>query len=163
MALLYTGHGLVWKSQGCSGSGEHDPFASELVDLALPIERAAQPAVQNGAHRAFNRFEDWRCEACGWNANALYTQWTTTAANGDPFRPLDVINDHRTRHERAQQGLDQPLPESQDLKLHAAQVRLEANTRIAERLEACTTAGLLSEEAETRYQTELTTPTPIPA
>ena len=40
MALLYTSHGLVWKSHGCSGSGEHDPFAGEIVELALRIERS---------------------------------------------------------------------------------------------------------------------------
>ena len=75
MALLYTSHGLVWKSHGCSGAGEHDPFAGEIVELALRIEAS----VQRGAHRAFNLFEQWRCEACSWNHNALYSLWATTA------------------------------------------------------------------------------------
>ena len=100
MALLYTSHGLVWKSHGCSGSGEHDPFAGEIVELALRIERSAQ----QGAHRAFNLFEEWRCEACSWNHNALYTLWTTDAPLGEAFQPLDAIDDHRAMHERADQG-----------------------------------------------------------
>ena len=41
MALLYTSHGLVWKSHGCSGSGEHDPFAGEIVE-DRPAHRALQ-------------------------------------------------------------------------------------------------------------------------
>ena len=74
MALLYTSHGLVWKSHGCSGAGEHDPYAGEIVELALRIEASSQ----RGARRAFNLFEQWRCEACSWNCNALYTLWATS-------------------------------------------------------------------------------------
>ncbi len=159
MALLYTSHGLVWKSQGCSGSGEHDPFASEIVERAIRIERSAQ----HGAHRAFSLFEEWRCDACSWNHNALYTLWTATAEHGADFQPLIAIDDHRAMHERANQGLDQPLPEALDLRNNAASVRLEANRLIAERLEHWTDQGLLSDNAEVRYQSELTAPTPVPA
>ena len=159
MALLYTSHGLVWKSHGCSGSGEHDPFAGEIVELALRIERVAQRA----AHRAFNLFEDWRCEACSWNHNALYTHWATMAANGDHFLPLDAIDDHRLAHERAQQGVDQPLPEALDIRNNAASIRLESNARIAERLKAWSAAGLLSDDVEARYRSELSAPTAVPA
>ena len=104
MALLYTSHGLVWKSHGCSGSGEHDPFASEIVELALRTERSAQ----HGAHRAFNLFEEWRCESCSWNHNALYTLWATSAADGDIFLPLDAIDDHRLMHQGVDQGGPRP-------------------------------------------------------
>ena len=159
MALLYTSHGLVWKSHGCSGSGEHDPFAGEIVETALRIERSCQ----QGAHRAFNLFEEWRCEACSWNHNALYTLWTTTAEPSAEFQPLDVIDDHRAMHERAEQGIDQPLPEALDLRNNAASVRLEANARIAERLSHWSNLGLLSDDAEVRYQFELTTQAPVPA
>jgi len=158
MALLYPSHGLVWKSHGCSGSGEHDPFASEIVDLALRVERSSQL----GAHRAFRLFEDWRCEACSWNHNALYTLWTTTAEPGDEFLPLDVIDDHHAIHERSEQGIDQPLPEALDLRNNAASVRLEANARIVQRLEHWSAAGLLSDDVETRYQSELTAPIAVP-
>ena len=159
MALLYTSHGLVWKSHGCSGSGEHDPFAGEIVEIALRIERSSQ----QGAHRAFNLFEEWRCEACSWNHNALYTLWAATAEPGAEFQPLDAIDDHRAMHERADQGLDQPLPEALDLRNNAASVRLEANARIAERLNRWSNIGLLSDDAEVRYQSELSAPTPVPA
>ena len=159
MALLYTSHGLVWKSHGCSGSGEHDPFAGEIVELALRIEASSQ----RGAHRAFKLFEEWRCEACSWNHNALYTLWATTAEAGDQFLPLDVIDDHRLMHERADKGLDQPLPEALDIRNNAASIRLEANARIAERLEQWTAEGLLSHDADARYRTELTEPAPVPA
>ena len=151
MALLYTSHGLVWKSHGCSGSGEHDPFAGEIVETALRIERSSQ----QGAHRAFNLFEEWRCEACSWNHNALYTLWATTAESGAEFQPLDAIDDHRAMHERADQGIGQPLPEALDLRNNAASVRLEANARIAERLQHWSNLGFLSDAAEVRYASEL--------
>ena len=157
MALLYTSHGLVWKSHGCSGSGEHDPFAGEIVELALRIERSAQP----GAHRAFNLFEEWRCEACGWNHNALYTFWTTSAAPGAPFLPLDAVDDHRLIHERTEQGQDQPLPEALDIRNNAASIRLEANARIAERLKHWTAEGLLSDDVDERYGAEITDPASV--
>ena len=159
MALLYTSHGLVWKSHGCSGSGEHDPFASEIVELALLIERSAQ----QGAHRAFNLFEEWRCEACSWNHNALYTLWATVAEPGAPFQPLDAIDDHRAMHERTKQGLDQPLPEALDIRNNAASIRLEADTRIAERLHQWTAEGRLSNDIDVRYAAELTAPIAVAA
>ena len=159
MALLYTSHGLVWKSHGCSGSGEHDPFAGEIVETALRIERSSQ----QGAHRAFNIFEEWRCEACSWNHNALYTLWATTAEPGAAFQPLDAIDNHRAMHERGDQGIDQPLPEALDLRNNAASVRLEANARIAERLEQWTAEGLLSQDVDERYRSELTTLAAVPA
>ena len=157
MALLYTSHGLVWKSHGCSGAGEHDPYAGEIVELALRIERS----VQRGAHRAFSLFEQWRCEACSWNHNALYTLWATTADPGAEFLPLDAIDDHRLMHERADQGLDQPLPEALDNRNNAASIRLEANARIAERLQHWTAQGLLSDDVDQRYAAELTAPIPV--
>lgn len=159
MALLYTSHGLVWKSHGCSGAGEHDPYAGEIVELALRIESSGQ----RGAHRAFRLFEEWRCEACSWNCNALYTLWATTAEPGADFQPLDAIDDHRAMHERTKQGMDQPLPEALDIRNNAASIRLEANARIAERLDHWTATGLLSDDVDTRYQTELTEPVPIAA
>ncbi|MDE2965879.1 MAG: hypothetical protein OXS30_00125 [Chloroflexota bacterium] len=159
MGLLYTSHGLVWKSHGCSGAGEHDPFAGEIVELALRIEASSQ----RGAHRAFNLFEQWRCEACSWNCNALYTLWAATSETGAQFLPLDAIDDHRLMHERADQGLDQPLPEALDIRNNAASIRLEANTRIAERLTHWTHAGLLSDDVDVRYRTELTEPASVPA
>ena len=159
MTLLYTSHGLVWKSHGCSGSGEHDPFAGEIVELALRIERS----VQQGAHRTFNLFEEWRCEACSWNHNALYTLWTTDAPRGEAFQPLDAIDDHRAMHERADQGQDQPLPEALDIRNNAASIRLEANACIAERLEFWTAEGLLSDDADARYRSELAAPIAVPA
>ena len=159
MALLYTSHGLVWKSQGCSGAGEHDPFAAEIVELALRIEASSQ----RGAHRAFTLFEQWRCEACSWNHNALYTLWAATAEPGAEFLPLDAIDDHRLLHERTAQGLDQPLPEALDIRNNAASIRLEANTRIAERLARWSAEGLLSDNVDQRYQSELTAPVPVPA
>lgn len=158
MALLYTSHGLVWKSHGCSGAGEHDPYAGEIVELALRIESSSQ----RGAHRAFRLFEEWRCEACGWNCNALYTLWATTADPGAEFQPLDAIADHRAMHERAKQGLDQPLPEALDIRNNAASIRLEANARIAERLNHWTAEGRLSEDVDERYHSELTAPIAIP-
>jgi len=159
MGLLYTSHGLVWKSHGCSGAGEHDPYASEIVELALRIEASSQ----RGAHRAFNLFEQWRCEACSWNCNALYTLWATTADPAAEFQPLDAIDDHRLMHERAEQGLDQPLPEALDIRNNAASIRLEANAQIADRLAHWTTEGLLSDDVDGRYQTELTEPAAVPA
>ncbi|MCY3572487.1 MAG: hypothetical protein OXH19_14255 [Chloroflexi bacterium] len=159
MALLYTSHGLVWKSHGCSGAGEHDPFAGEIVELALRIEASSQ----RGAHRAFNLFEQWRCEACSWNCNALYTLWATTAEPAAEFQPLDAIDDHRLMHERTNQGLDQPLPEALDIRNNAASIRLEANTQIADRLAHWTHAGLLSDNVDERYQTELTEPAAVQA
>ena len=66
-------------------------------------------------------------------------------------------------HERANQGIDQPLPEALDLRNNAASVRLEANARIAERLNQWSAAGLFSDDVELRYQSELTAPTPVPA
>ncbi|MCY3567838.1 MAG: hypothetical protein OXH38_04385 [Chloroflexi bacterium] len=159
MALLYTSHGLVWKSQGCSGSGEHDFFASEIVDDALRIERSNRHAP----HKAFNKFEEWRCEACGWNHNALYTQWTASASAGDLFQPLDAINDHRLMHKRADQGLDQPLPEALDIRNNAASIRLEANARIADRLAHWTTEGLFSDDVDERYAAELAAPVAVAA
>ena len=158
MALLYTSHGLVWKSRGCSGSGEHDPFASEIVELALRIERSAQ----RGAHRAFDQFEQWRCEACSWNCNALYTQWTATASSGDVFQPLQVIDAHEQLHVRIKDGLEQPLPEALDIQNRAASIRLEANQRIAERLSHWQGQGLLTGNVEQRYQMELTEPASVP-
>lgn len=157
MALLYTSHGLVWKSHGCSGAGEHDPYAGEIVELALRIESSSQ----RGAHRAFRLFEEWRCEACSWNHNALYTLWATTAEPSDEFQPLDAIDDHRAMHERADQGLDQPLPEALDIRNNAASIRLEANARIAERLQHWTAEGLLSNNVDERYHSELTEPAPL--
>ena len=151
MGLLYTSHGLVWKSHGCSGSGEHDPFAREIVELALRIERS----TQYGAHRAFNIFEQWRCEACGWNCNALYTQWASYARDGDQFHPLDAIDAHQVVHQLKTQGVGQPLPEATELRDHTARIRLEANVRIAERLREWAAAGLLSEDVEVRYRSEL--------
>ncbi len=159
MALLYTSHGLVWKSHGCSGSGEHDPFAGEIVELALRIERSAQ----HGAHRAFSVFEQWRCEACSWNHNALYTLWATSAEPDAEFHPLDVIDEHRAMHERTKQGIDQPLPEALDIRNAAASIRLEANARIAERLQHWTAQGLLSNDVDERYAAELTAPIAVPA
>ena len=159
MALLYTSHGLVWKSHSCSGAGEHDPFAGEIVELALRIEASAQ----RGAHRAFNLFEEWRCEACSWNHNALYTLWATTAEPRDEFQPLDAIDDHRLMHERADQGLDQPLPEALDIRNNAASIRLEANTQIAARLAHWTAQGLLSNNVDERYRSELSAPAAVPA
>ncbi len=159
MALLHTSHGLVWKSHGCSGSGEHDPFASEIVDLALRVERQKQ----HGAYRAFNTFEEWRCEACSWDHKALYTQWASHARDGDEFRPLDAIDAHQVVHQVKTEGVAQPLPEAVELRDQAAQIRLEANARIAERLEHWTAEGLLSNNVETRYRSELTAPTPVPA
>ena len=157
--MLYTSHGLVWKSHGCSGSGEHDPFAGEIVELALRIERSAQ----RGQHRAFNVFEQWRCEACSWNCNALYTLWATTAPPGAEFQPLDAIDDHRAMHERTTQGMDQPLPEALDIRNNAASIRLEANARIAERLQHWTAQGLLSNDVDHRYAAELTAPIAVAA
>jgi len=159
MALLYTSHGLVWKSHGCSGAGEHDPYAGEIVEDALRIERYNRHAP----HKAFNKFEEWRCEACSWNHNALYTQWTANASAGDLFHPLDAIDDHRAMHERAEQGLDQPLPEALDIRNNAASIRLEANARIADRLTHWTSEGLLSDNVDERYATELTAPAAVPA
>ena len=159
MALLYTSHGLVWKSHGCSGAGEHDPYAGEIVELALRIEASSQ----RGAHRAFNMFEQWRCEACSWNCNALYTLWATTAEPAAEFQPLDAIDDHRLMHERTNQGLDQPLPEALDIRNNAASIRLEANAQIADRLAHWTHAGLLSDNVDERYQTELTEPAAVQA
>ncbi|MYD55244.1 MAG: hypothetical protein F4W96_13205 [Chloroflexi bacterium] len=159
MALLYTSHGLVWKSHGCSGAGEHDPYAGEIVEVALRIEASSQ----RGAHRAFNLFEQWRCEACSWNCNALYTLWATTAEPAAQFQPLDAIDDHRLMHERADQGLDQPLPEALDIRNNAASIRLEANAQIADRLAYWTTEGLLSDNVDERYQTVLTEPAAVPA
>ena len=159
MALLYTSHGLVWKSHGCSGAGEHDPYAGEIVELALRIESSSQ----RGAHRAFRLFEEWRCEACSWNHNALYTLWATTAEPGADFQPLDAIADHRAMHERAKQGLDQPLPEALDIRNNAASIRLEANARIAERLDHWTAEGRLSNDIDERYRTGLTEPASVPA
>ena len=159
MALLYTSHGLVWKSHGCSGAGEHDPFAGEIVELALRIERSAQ----RGEHRAFNIFEQWRCEACSWNCNALYTLWATTAEPGAEFHPLDVIDEHRAMHERTKQGMDQPLPEALDIRNNAASIRLEANARIAEGLQHWAAQGLLSNDVDERYAAELTAPIAVPA
>ena len=159
MGLLYTSHGLVWKAHGCSGSGEHDFFAGEIVGDALRIERSNRQAPR----KAFNKFEEWRCEACSWNHNALYTLWATTAEPGEEFQPLDTIDDHRAMHDRAEQGTDQPLPEALDLRNNAASVRLEANARIAERLNHWSSTGLLSDDAEVRYHSELTAPTPVPA
>ncbi len=159
MALLYTSHGLVWKSHGCSGAGEHDPYAGEIVELALRIESSSQ----RGAHRAFRLFEEWRCEACSWNCNALYTLWATTAEPGANFQPLDAIADHRAMHERAKQGLDQPLPEALDIRNNAASIRLEANARIAERLDHWTAEGRLSNDIDERYRTGLTEPASVPA
>lgn len=158
MALLYTSHGLVWKSHGCSGAGEHDPYAGEIVELALRIESSSQ----RGAHQAFRLFEEWRCEACSWNCNALYTLWATTAEPGANFQPLDAIDDHRAMHERTKRGMDQPLPEALDIRNNAASIRLEANARIAERLNHWTATGLLSDDVDTRYQTELTEPIALP-
>lgn len=157
MALLYTSHGLVWKSHGCSGAGEHDPYAGEIVELALRIESSSQ----RGAHRAFRLFEEWRCEACSWNHNALYTLWATTAEPSDEFQPLDAIDDHRAMHERADQGLDQPLPEALDIRNNAASIRLEANAQIAKRLQHWTAEGLLSNNVDERYHSELTEPAPL--
>ena len=155
MALLYTSHGLVWKSHACSGSGEHDVYAGEIVQDALRIERYNRHAP----HKAFNKFEEWRCEACSWNHNALYTQWATHAPAAEGFQPLDAINEHRAMHKRAEQGIDQPLPEALDLRNNAASIRLEANARIAERLELWEAAGLLSDDVEERYRLELAAPT----
>ncbi|MCY3559278.1 MAG: hypothetical protein OXH13_11660 [Chloroflexi bacterium] len=159
MALLYTSHGLVWKSQGCSGSGEHDFFASEIVEDALRIERSNRHAP----HKAFNKFEEWRCEACSWDHNALYTHWATNAPAGEGFQPVDAMNDHRAMHERAEQGLDQPLPEALDIRNNAASIRLEANARIVDRLAHWTAQGLLSDNVDERYTTELTVPGAVPA
>ena len=66
-------------------------------------------------------------------------------------------------HERADQGLDQPLPEALDIRNNAASIRLEANARIAERLAHWTTNGLLSDDVDTRYAAELAEPAAIPA
>ena len=159
MALLYTSHGLVWKSHGCSGAGERDPYAGEIVELALRIESSSQ----RGAHRAFHLFEEWRCEACGWNPNALYTLWATTAKPAAEFQPLDAVDDHRAMHERTKQGMDQPLSEALDIRNNAASIRLEATTRIAERLHHWTTEGLLSDDVDERYRTGLTEPAAVPA
>ncbi|MYF82513.1 MAG: hypothetical protein F4177_12380 [Chloroflexi bacterium] len=159
MALLYTSHGLVWKSHGCSGAGEHDPYAGEIVELALRIEASSQ----RGAHRAFNLFEQWRCEACSWNCNALYTHWATNAPAGEGFQPVDAMNDHRAMHERAEQGLDQPLPEALDIRNNAASIRLEANARIVDRLAHWTAQGLLSDNVDERYAAELTELVALPA
>ncbi|MCY3942212.1 MAG: hypothetical protein OXG18_00375 [Gemmatimonadetes bacterium] len=158
MALLYTSHGLVWKSHGCSGAGEHDPYAGEIVEDALRIERYNRHAP----HKAFNKFEEWRCEACGWNHNALYTYWATNAPAAEGFQPVDAMNVHRAMHARAEQGLDQPLPEALDIRNNAASIRLEANARIAERLAHWTADGPLSDSVDERYATELTEPVPVP-
>ena len=64
-------------------------------------------------------------------------------------------------HERADQGLDQPLPEALDIRNNAA-IRLEANTQIAARLAHWTTAGLLSDNIDER-PSELTAPAAVPA
>ena len=152
MGLLYTSHGLVWKSHGCSGSGEHDPFASEIVDTALRVERQKQ----HGAYRAFNTFEAWRCEACSWDHKALYSQWASHASDGDEFRPLDIIDAHLVVHRVKAEGADQPLPEAVELRDHAARIRLEANARIVESLRSWSAAGLLSDDVEVRYRSELT-------
>ena len=158
MALVYNSHGLVWKSHGCSGSGEHDLYAGEIVAEALRIERYNRHAP----HKAINKFEEWRCDACSWNHNALYTFWATTAEPGAEFNPFDAMNDHRALHTRAEPGLDQPLPESLDIRNNAASIRLEANAHIAERLERWTADGLLSDDVDVRYRSELTAPTAVP-
>ena len=65
-------------------------------------------------------------------------------------------------HERTKQGMDQPLPEALDIRNNAASIRLEANARIAERLQHWTAHGLLSEDVDQRYGAELTAPIAIP-
>ncbi len=155
--MLYNSHGLVWKSQGCNGSGEHDPYASDIVDRCLMVERSAGPH-----RRAIDAFMDWRCDSCGWNHRTEYTHWALEAQPGAAFDPdrqlgLDACcepNDEGAATKRRKAAF---------LRDNAAKVKLESNRMVAERLSEWTAQGLLSEDVDERYATELTENAPVPA
>ena len=151
-AMLYTSHGLVWKSQGCNGSGEHDPYASEIVDRCLMVERSAGPH-----RRAIDAFMDWRCEPCGWNHRTVYTYWALKAKAGDAFDP-EVTLSVLACCESGADGVETPASRAAFLRDNAAQVRLESNRLIAERLRDWTAQGLLSADVDERYRAEISAP-----
>ncbi len=147
--MLYVSHGLVWKSQGCNGSGEHDPYASEIVDRCLMVERSA------GAHRReIDAFMDWRCESCGWNHRTEYTYWALEAQAGEPFDPSVPLGVH-AGCESDDPGAETPRRRAECLRDNAAQVRLESNRVVAERLSEWTERGLLSSDVDERYRSEI--------
>ena len=155
--MLYNSHGLVWKSQGCNGSGEHDPYASDIVDRCLMVERSAGPH-----RRAIDAFMDWRCDSCGWNHRTEYTYWALEAQPGaafDPNRQLGLDACCKPSDE----GAATKRREAAFLRDNAAKVKLESDRMVAERLSEWTAQGLLSDDVDERYATELTETAPVPA
>lgn len=120
-------HGIVWKAIGCTGSREHDPLASDIVDRALEMERRL--ALGDVSAADFEAFHDFHCEPCGWNYRVLYLQWKGLRNPADVLRPAKLLSVHRGWHTR-QNGPSRPIDATERCRQDREQLEESAQSRI---------------------------------
>ena len=140
MQAMNNTHGVLWKALGCTGSREHDPLASDIVERALEIERrVASPTVPLAAYESY---EDFRCEPCGWGHLVLYLQWKGLNAPDKTLDPRRLVSVHKGWHTR-QHGPSVAIDPAVKSRHHRAQIEANAVDRISRYLKLMAEAGML--------------------
>lgn len=122
-------HGIVWKAIGCTGSREHDPLASDIVDRALEMER--RHALGDVSTSDFESFQDFHCEPCGWSYRVLYLQWKGLRSPADLLRPAKLLSVHKGWHTR-QNGPSRPIDAAERCRRERERYEASAHVLIDE-------------------------------